>query len=35
MSHWKGIAVTVVIILVVLWATNRNVFGIGKLVGQV
>jgi hypothetical protein len=33
MPHIKTILTIAVIALVVIWATNRNVFGIGTLVG--
>jgi hypothetical protein len=34
MPHLKTLAVIVVVALVVIWATNKNVFGVGSLVGS-
>lgn len=34
MPHVKTILTIAVVALVVIWATNRNVFGVGKLVGS-
>ena len=33
--HLKTVLVIAVVALVVIWATNRNVFGVGSLVGSV
>jgi hypothetical protein len=35
MPHVKTLLTIAVVVLVVLWATNRNILGIGSIVGQV
>ncbi len=35
MYHLKSILVIAVVALVVIWAANKNVLGVGKLVGSV